>query len=108
MNKRQIKVVLQCFALLALTAAVANAQGQLGTNAAPGIEAALKWVARMLLGAFGWISLIMLIWHCIEWTADRGGGQHLASMGRWAIFSGLGFAAYFVVSQLQTAAIAPF
>lgn len=106
MNKRQVKVVLKWAALIALTVVVANAQ-TVGTNASPGVEAGLKWVARMLLGAFGWYSVAMLIWHCFEWAMDRG-GNHMASMGKFAVFTALGFSAYYIIGNIQTNAIATF
>jgi hypothetical protein len=88
-----------CCAVLGYSQAV-------GTGASPGAESALRFFAKVLLGAFGWGSLIALIWHCYEWALDHSRG--LAQIAKWAVCSGIGFGAYYIVSQLQAASIAQF
>lgn len=86
-------------------AAVTCAAQSIGAADNSGPALVLKWIAQIILACFFWGSVIGLIWKCIQSMMDR---SHLAEIVPWALFSGLGFAAYFIVSQMRTLAVASF
>lgn len=92
------------YALLALAcAACCSAQGVADSS---GPVAALRFIAQMLLAMFTFVCVVGLIWHCVQ--ALLGDHDRFHRIAAWALFSGLGFGAYWIVTQLRAASITPF
>lgn len=92
------------YALLALTCAACGSAQTVVDSSGP--VAAMRFIAQMLLAMFTFVAVVGLVWHCVQ--ALLGDHDRFHRIAAWALFSGLGFGAYWVVIQLRTASIATF
>ena len=92
------------YALVALAcAACCSAQTVADTS---GPVAAARYIAQLFVAMLTFIAVIGLVWHCIQ--ALLGDHDRVHKIANWAIWSGVGFSAYYVVTQLRGVSLVQF